>query len=171
MKVAVTGHTKGIGKSIFDYFKNKGLEVVGFSRSTGFDISNEEDRNRILEMSKDCDIFVNNAYKDYDNSQKILLDKVFNLWNNQEKVIINISTRWTYTTHPYSLTKLSADHFCEKHKQDKVYLINLKPGMIDTDRVRDIEGDRMDPSDVVNVIDFILSNKNKFRVHSITFGR
>ena len=39
MKVVITGHTKGIGKSVFDLLNDKGYDVVGLSRSNGFDIS------------------------------------------------------------------------------------------------------------------------------------
>ena len=35
MKIAITGHTKGIGKAIADLYPN----VIGFSRSKGYDIS------------------------------------------------------------------------------------------------------------------------------------
>ena len=38
MKIAITGHTKGIGKACFDLF-NTDNNCIGFSRSNGFDIS------------------------------------------------------------------------------------------------------------------------------------
>ena len=60
MKVAITGHTKGIGRAIADLYYTD--EVVGFSRSNGYDISVEESISRIITESLECDIFVNNAY-------------------------------------------------------------------------------------------------------------
>ena len=58
MKIVITGHTRGIGKAFYDHFVNLGHEVVGVSRSTGFDIPN--DINRIVELATNCDLFVNN---------------------------------------------------------------------------------------------------------------
>lgn len=64
-KVAVTGHTSGIGKGIFDHFKNLGYEVYGFSKDTGFDISLKEKQSKIIDLTTDCDLFFNNAYAGY----------------------------------------------------------------------------------------------------------
>ena len=42
MKIAITGHTKGIGKALYDNLSQQ-HEVEGYSRSNGFDISNNID--------------------------------------------------------------------------------------------------------------------------------
>ena len=34
-KILIIGHTKGIGKAIYDYYDNKGYKVKGLSRSKG----------------------------------------------------------------------------------------------------------------------------------------
>ena len=60
MKIAITGHTKGIGKACADVFSEH--EVIGFSRSNGFDIQAIEP---ILDSSNDCDVFINNASVSY----------------------------------------------------------------------------------------------------------
>lgn len=57
MKIAITGHTKRIGKAIYDAFPNS----LGFSKSTGYDINNKDSRAKIVQAISDCDIFVNNA--------------------------------------------------------------------------------------------------------------
>lgn len=62
MKVAITGHTSGIGKAFYQYFNKKNAEVIGMSRSNGYDLNTDVDR--IIENAKDCDIFINNAYRD-----------------------------------------------------------------------------------------------------------
>jgi nucleoside-diphosphate-sugar epimerase len=62
MKVAITGHTHGIGKEIYNYFLKNNYEVKGFSRSTGYDISSSTKRKKILENIKDFDIFVANFH-------------------------------------------------------------------------------------------------------------
>jgi len=62
MKVAITGHTAGIGKAFYQYFSKKNAEVIGMSRANGYDLNTDVDR--IIENAKDCDIFINNAYRD-----------------------------------------------------------------------------------------------------------
>ncbi len=171
MKVAITGHTKGIGKSIYEYFTSIGAAVSGFSRSNGFDISIECHREMIINSLNDVDIFVNNAFNDYDNSQLIMLEEVLKLWKDKNKIIINISSRWTESNSVYSKLKLSLDELCNQFKREQVYIINLKPGLIDTDRVKNLQGARMDTNSIVKIIDFVLKNKDNFRVHSITFGK
>lgn len=62
MKIGITGHTRGLGKALFDYYQIQGHEVVGFSSSTGHNIVNNFDE--IVGQVKDFDLFINNAYKD-----------------------------------------------------------------------------------------------------------
>ena len=38
-KILIIGHTKGIGKAIYDYYDNKGYKVKGLSRSNGYHLS------------------------------------------------------------------------------------------------------------------------------------
>jgi len=171
MKIGITGHTKGIGKKISDYFLKNNHEVIGFSRSSGYDISKESDRKRIIAQINFLDIFVNNAYNNFDNSQELLLKDLLTMWKDQEKIIINVSSRWTDQDHIYSIHKRNLDNLCEIYKNSKVYVINLKPGLTDTDRVKNIKGDRMIPQHIVDTIDFVLKNVNNFRVHSISFGK
>ena len=88
-KVAITGHSRGIGKSIFDKLSSQ-YEVKGFSRSNGYDISKQEDVDRIIAESLDCDIFINNAYH-YD--QQTVIAKQWNEAHlDNEHFIINVST-------------------------------------------------------------------------------
>ena len=62
MKIAITGHTQGIGQALATVFQQYGHDIIGFSRSNGFDISNADSRRAIIDQSQDADIFVNNAY-------------------------------------------------------------------------------------------------------------
>ena len=64
MKCLITGHTKGIGKSLYDAFVLMGFEVIGVSRSNGYDIS--ERYQDIVALAETCDLVINNAYcQDY----------------------------------------------------------------------------------------------------------
>ena len=59
-KIAVIGHTKGIGKAISDLYKTKKYEVIGLSRSNGYDLLNEQEK--IMEQIEDCNLVVINAH-------------------------------------------------------------------------------------------------------------
>ena len=61
-KCIITGHTQGIGKTLYDYFQSEKWEVIGLSRSNGYKIP--ENIDKIIELSKDCDLFINNSYAD-----------------------------------------------------------------------------------------------------------
>ena len=51
MKIAITGHTKGIGKHLYDNL-SLAYEVKGFSKSEGYDICKDKDRNAIIEQNQ-----------------------------------------------------------------------------------------------------------------------
>lgn len=88
MKYAITGHTSGIGKRLYERLSPN---AVGFSRSTGYDLNSFEDRKRIIAESEDCDVFVNNAYDKF--CQTHLLIELFQRWRDKNKTIINIGSR------------------------------------------------------------------------------
>lgn len=62
-KIVITGHTYGIGKEIYDRFKEVSCrEIIGLSRSNGYDI--DKDFDRVVEEATGAEIFINNAYRD-----------------------------------------------------------------------------------------------------------
>ena len=87
-KYAVTGHTMGIGKSLYNRLSPN---CIGFSKSTGYDITKKIDRCRIIDQVSDCDIFINNATDGI--GQTFLLTDLFNEWKNTSKIIINVGSR------------------------------------------------------------------------------
>jgi NAD(P)-dependent dehydrogenase (short-subunit alcohol dehydrogenase family) len=141
MKVAITGHTSGIGKSMAQLFEKYGHEVVGFSRSTGYDISKTEDRLRIIAQIQDCEVFINNAYSGF--AQADLLFDVYTAWFGQKRRIVNISssqtTRWDTAYHNirYRTNKVALEAACEflwnKNPWPEVMLV--APTMTDTPMV------------------------------------
>jgi hypothetical protein len=63
MKVVITGHTQGIGRALYKHFQTfGGWEVVGLSRSNGYDI--DKDFDKVVEAATGCFLFINNAYRD-----------------------------------------------------------------------------------------------------------
>jgi len=76
-KIIITGHTHGIGKAIYDKFKEISCrEIVGMSRSNGYDI--DKDFDKIVEEAAGCELFINNAYRDQQQLRLVeaLKDKV-----------------------------------------------------------------------------------------------
>lgn len=71
MIISITGHTKGLGKYLYNYF-SKEHTVIGISRTTGFDF--ETDTSKIIDTISNTDVFINNAY--LNNYQNYLFDKV-----------------------------------------------------------------------------------------------
>lgn len=62
-KIVITGHTSGIGKAIYDKFKEISChEIVGMSRSNGYDI--DKDFDKVVEEASGAHLFINNAYRD-----------------------------------------------------------------------------------------------------------
>lgn len=92
MRVAITGHTNGIGKALYSRLDN----AIGFSLSTGYDITCTIHRSKILEKIKDCDVFVNNAFDRYGQCE-ILFD-VWKSWLDTGKTIISIGSDVTNYT-------------------------------------------------------------------------
>lgn len=91
MKIAVTGHTAGIGQSFSRYLTERGHEIVGLSKRDGHNIRVIP---KIVEQILPCDMWINNAQSGY--AQTELLYKVAEVWSSdRSKMIWNISTMMT----------------------------------------------------------------------------
>lgn len=90
MKIAITGHTAGIGKSFASLLSSKGHEIIGISRRDGENIRRIEHTASIIES---CDMFINNAQSMF--AQTELFYEVWKRWKGQKKYIWNISTAMT----------------------------------------------------------------------------
>lgn len=91
MKIAITGHTSGIGRAFAQYLSSKGHEIIGLSKRDGNNIRNVP---KIVEKILECDMWINNAQSGY--AQTELLYKVVEIWkDDRSKMIWNISTMMT----------------------------------------------------------------------------
>jgi nucleoside-diphosphate-sugar epimerase len=90
MKVAITGHTAGIGEALAQQYASRGHEVIGLSRRTGFNIRSVP---KVAEQIEPCDVFINNAQVGF--AQTELLFEVHRRWAGSNKRIIVISTMMT----------------------------------------------------------------------------
>lgn len=76
-KIVITGHTSGVGKTIYDALNADSCrEIVGLSRSNGYDI--DADFDKVVEAATGAEIFINNAYRDSQQLRLVqaLKDKV-----------------------------------------------------------------------------------------------
>lgn len=76
-KIVITGHTSGIGKSLYNALKEGSCrEIVGMSRSNGYDL--EKDFDKIVKEATGAELFINNAYRDRQQLEllRALKDKV-----------------------------------------------------------------------------------------------
>jgi len=90
MKIAITGHKRGIGQEFARQLSDLGHEIVGISRSDGENIRRTAHTASIIEP---CDMLINNAISFY--AQTELLFEVWHTWQSSEEVhhIWNISTK------------------------------------------------------------------------------
>ena len=88
MKIAITGHSSGIGHQldlILDLTTKH--EIKGYSKSNGWNIA-EQDGDKIINELLDADVVFNNAY--YPEIQNKILQTLLDKWKDASgKVIIN----------------------------------------------------------------------------------
>ena len=136
MKISITGHSKGIGLALYTLLSNTHT-VKGFSRSNGFDISIVSNIDAIVDLSKDSDVFINNAY--HDLSQTTIFEKLLALWySDPTKTIVNINSRTIYnppnnrdyTKFKKVLRSAATKAFLDTNR--KCRIININPGYVKT---------------------------------------
>ena len=104
MKIAITGHKRGIGKEFATQLSALGHNIVGISRSDGENIRRTAHTASIIEP---CDMFINNAISFY--AQTELLFEVWHRWQTIKEVrhIWNISTKLCEQDHDTDIEGLT----------------------------------------------------------------
>lgn len=176
MKIGITGHSKGIGKALHEILSQE-HEVLGFSRSNGYDIQTKQ--AQIIDQIKDCDVFVNNAWSGF--YQINLLNSMFELWKDDEtKTIVNVSSLSKYpglsgNTGGYSATKAALSHqaFLLMFKTDrKCRIINVNPGYVKTDMVAGVTGKSMlTPEEVAESIAWAVNQPQHIEIGELSLWR
>lgn len=87
MKIAITGHSAGIGQALAREYTSRGHEIIGLSKRHGHNIRVIP---KIADCIEPCDMFVNNAQAGF--AQTELLFEMAKRWANTKKHIIVIST-------------------------------------------------------------------------------
>jgi hypothetical protein len=169
MKIAITGHTKGIGKCIFD-----NIISDGFSRTNGFDITKPD---TFIDSIKNFDVFINNTF--HPTYQKEVFEKLFNIWKYEEKTIINILNLSTLlsddlnTQHEYfkskKIFKESIQKILLKNKNKKVRVINLFIGTMEN-HINYLGKNKVKYKDVIDTINFVLKTPQSIEYAFISIG-
>jgi nucleoside-diphosphate-sugar epimerase len=136
MKIAITGHSAGIGQAFASIYQAQGHEVVGLSRRNGYNIRSIP---KVAGMIESCDMFINNAQVGYVQTE--LLFEIWRRWRGQQKYIVNIGTQMTDLFLPpkeewdeYIIQKKALDLATQLLEQRSEWprLLLVRPGMIAT---------------------------------------
>jgi hypothetical protein len=172
MKIAITGHTKGIGRAFAELFEREGHEVVGFSKSQGWDIYQEDVQAKIIEQLSDCDVFINNAYMPW--AQSNLTKLAYAKWSGTDKIIIVINSKLGMLEDPPKWAKNYAyDKQLQTYNINKNILkssprvLNVILGLIDTDMSSNLKGKKVSPNSVAEVVYDLLKYRDRVYVQEI----
>lgn len=169
MNIGITGHTKGLGKYLYDE-----LCTHGFSRTNGYDIENY---NHIISQLKDMDVFINNTFH-YQYQEQLFIN-LFNEWKDKNKTIINIlnlSTILQSNTngHLYLESKKSFHktilNIMKNNKQKNVRISNLYLGTLEGN-VNYPNKNKVEYNNISNTIRHILSYPQETEIGFISIGK
>lgn len=184
MKIALTGHTKGIGQATYNLLTKQGHEVVGYSRHNGWDFTNSQCRVDFIKELKNekFDCFINNAYphKFYQNMEGFfqieLLNQAWLLWEKDvnKKIIVigsyNADSAKGYF-HPYNVHKKALNETCQQLRNTRAWphIINIKPSYVDTQVISHLNNvTKSSPESVAELILWALNSP--YKVYDLSFG-
>lgn len=136
MKIAITGHSAGIGQALAKCFEQQGHEVIGLSRRNGYNIRSIP---KIASVIESCDMFVNNAQVGF--AQTELAFEVWRRWHGQTKYIVNVGTQMTDLLLPpkeewdeYIIQKKALDLATQlmEHRSEWPRMLLVRPGGVAT---------------------------------------
>jgi len=170
MKIGITGHSDFLGKGLFD-FLNKNHEVIGFSRSNGYDLKNYK---KILDDVKDMDVFINNTY--HPEYQQKIFEELFEKWKDKDKTIFNILTSAIfnngsiedYRENKLRLQKSSLEKI-NSNLDKKVRIVNLYPNTLEHNKR--VGFNKVNFSEVYDVINFQLKLPQNLELTHICISR
>ena len=98
MKIAITGHSSGIGQAIHRQLmiSSDDTEFRLFSRDNGYDLA--LDYQTVIDeiIAWDADVVFNNVWTYGNNAQPEILKALHKEWSDKEKVIINTGSSTAY---------------------------------------------------------------------------
>ena len=112
-RIFITGHTRGIGKAIFEMYKGKNFFCHGVSKSTGMDI--DKDCDSIVQQMANFDYIVLNAYEK--DSQLRMLQMIVERYQDEpKKIAVITSTSGTPAGMDSSLKQQEYNWYCKNKK-------------------------------------------------------
>ena len=174
MKACITGHTSGIGLGLKTAFESRGIETVGLSRSTGFDLVQPGTIESMVAASRGCQIFVNNAHQGYLQSRLLFAlhaahgaDDAFTMITIGSNSADGIKSH----VHPYAREKIALDHAAlQLQANGRWRLIHIRPGWVDTPRVASVNANKLAVQDVVDAVLWAMDRPAGVLVRSITLA-
>ena len=88
-KIIITGHTSPVGQILTEYF-SRDYDVIGISRSTGYDLTKKSDRLNVIDLASNATHFINLA--NVGCSQTYILLGLYRRWANRTGKIISFGS-------------------------------------------------------------------------------
>lgn len=188
-RIAITGHTKGIGEQLWNRLDKRGFELKGFSRSNGYNLLKTSTCKKVVREVADwnADVFINNAY--VPDNQVRLMYLMYEQWQDRPRLIVNLSATssdsitnfsqmgynsdWT----PYVSDKARLDwaslQLANMYKKGKCRVSLVKPGFVDTDSTsmfKEFAEDYMMTADsVAEQLEWLIDLGKDVQVRNISF--
>ena len=122
-RIFITGHTRGIGKAIFDLYEDKNFFCYGVSKSTGMDI--DKDCDLIVEQMANFNYIVLNAYEK-DSQLRMLKSIVERYQDEPKKIVVITSTSGTPAGMDSSLKQQEYNWYCKNKKSLIEYIEKIQ---------------------------------------------
>jgi NADP-dependent 3-hydroxy acid dehydrogenase YdfG len=179
-RVAITGHTRGIGQAFAQLFNDHGADVTGYSLSTGYDIGDCSVVKKILGETKNFNIFINNAY--HPTGQYNILEGLINQWKGTNKLIVNIGSTIVYdndkSVDDYIIAKQAQLHLtrstlidsgsCNARNLNNARILNVIPGIVDTKMSNLDKTDfKTNPDDLAKIVIDIIRHMDTVTIKEI----
>ena len=188
-RIAITGHTKGIGEQLWNRLEKRGFELKGFRRSNGYNLLKTSTCKKVVREVADwnADVFINNAY--VPDNQVRLMYLMYEQWQDRPRLIVNLSATssdsitnfsqmgynsdWT----PYVSDKARLDwaslQLANMYKKGKCRVSLVKPGFVDTDSTsmfKEFAEDYMMTADsVAEQLEWLIDLGKDVQVRNISF--
>ena len=190
-KIGITGHTRGIGKALWERLDRENYECKGFSQSTGYNLMRSSTIKKVVNelVEWDADVLVNNAY--VPDNQVRLMYSMYEQWEHKPKLIINMGAissdsitnfaqmgynkDWT----PYVSEKARLDwaslQLSNQFKPGMCRVTMLKPGFVDTDStawlkgISNIEDIMMTADSVAEMIEWVIELEDNTQMRTLSF--
>lgn len=177
-KVLILGHTKGIGKAIFDRLTSDGHSVKGLSRENGnFNMEQPNSRERVANLLDQYDTLIISANAGWANVE--MLYRAWGKWKGRkDKTIVVMGSHITEQprnfSNLYQIYKISLEAGVKQLQSASPYpnLVLLRPGWVQSEMSASVEAAKMSPDSVAEVLAWTLDEETKprdFRITNVLF--